>query len=170
MTQYIHTHGCGSGLTQITLDFIDETFTLSINSQWMGSEKVNIVLNGFIKNNSNKMKTLYTNTLTDKENDETIDLTHSYNETDHDSLLVFRFIELDNNILFDIHDNVSGVVYAGGGYFNLCCNNCSNKCNKCFTYDSILIGCISESFNEYQKHPLYKKYKRLLKYNLMRKN
>ena len=166
--QYKHQNGCGSGLTQITLDFIDNTFTLSIYSQWMGSDKINIVLNGSVKNNNNIMKTLYTNTLTNKDNGEIIDLTYSYNQNDKDSLLAFRFIDVDKNILFDIHDDVSGVVYAGGGYFNLCNRNCDEICSKCFTYDSILIGCVDNLKNMLPS--VYKKYKKLLKYNLMRKD
>jgi len=175
MMQYKHENGCGCGLTQITLDFIDDTFTLSVYSRWMGSEKIDIVLNGFVKNNNNNMKTLYVNTLTNKENDEIIELTHSYNSHDIDSELAFRFIDMNQNTLFDIHDNVSGVVYAGGGYFNQCsmfdksCDKECNKCNKCFTYDSILIGCVGGLFNEYDSNSKYTKYANILKYNLMRK-
>lgn len=163
-----------SGATHTHLKILNESiFKLLINSQWMGSNKINITLDGFVKTNSPTMKTLYTKTLKNELTNEIINLQTNADMQDNDSSLVFRLLDVGNNIPFDLHDYVAGCVLAGGGTFNTCrvINNkkCEKNCNKCFTYDSILMGCIGNSFDEDIIEEKYKEYCNVLKYNLMRK-
>lgn len=158
-----------SGSTIIHLQFMNDNFKISMDANWMG-KKMYIILDGFVKINTPIMKTLYTKTLKNQITNEIINL---YIPENHDSELAFRFFDIGKNVLFDCHDNVGGCVIAGNGIFNTCYaingKKCIVNCDKCFTYDTILIGCIGNSFDEYSMESQYGQFDELLSYNLLRK-
>ena len=156
-----------SGSTKVNLKITDDIFVLSVISRWMGGEEINITLNGFVKENSPNMSTLNTCTLKDNITNKNFVI----NKIDDDYYqLSFRLLDVGGNVKFDTQDDVSGCVLAGNGIFNTCWaisrKKCKDNCNKCFTYDTILISCDGNMFNE---HSEYQKYDKVLKYHLLRK-
>lgn len=156
-----------SGSTKVNLTIEDDTFTLMVISRWMGGTDLNFKLNGLVRKNSANMCTLNTCGLRDNLTGQYLEI----NKIDDDYyMLSFRLLDVGGNVKFDMQDNVSGCVLAGNGIFNTCWSilqeKCKEKnCNKCFTYNTILIACDGNTFDE---NPTYKKYAEVLKYHLLR--
>lgn len=128
-------HG-GCGTTSVKLNIDKDRFVLYCFNHWMGSDKTEFELTGFIKNNSCNMSTLYTECLLDKVTNKTIDYKDENLHRDPDSKLALRMIKVGQKIEVDDHDIAFEGMVMGGCDFN-----------RNGTYDVILISCSGKEFS-----------------------